>query len=930
MDIMRIQSDSDPVIGSSSSLIQRRIEFRPARRHFDGLINRSGDFKIETLNPEPALGNSGAVGGKISKGPGFFENGLDPEIQFGIFIRRIGAGLENLGNTCFLNSVLQCLTYTEPLVAYLQSGKHKNSCHVAGFCALCAIQTHVSRALQSTGRSLAPKDLVSNLRCISRNFRNARQEDAHEYMVNLLESMHKCCLPSGVPSESPSAYEKSLVHNIFGGRLRSQVKCMQCSYCSNKFDPFLDLSLEIFKADSLHKALLNFTAKELLDGGEKQYQCQRCKQKVRALKQLTVYKAPHVLTIHLKRFRAHDPGQKIVKKVSFGSTLDMRPFVSGSDEGDLKYTLYGVLVHYGWSTRSGHYSCFVRTSSGMWYSLDDNRVGQVSERTVLEQKAYMLFYVRDGRKIAPRKSVDIVQKENMKANVKENNICSIVNQYSKEMAQNVSMESRLKIADPFAVATQKDAVCVGSSKEIFAKEALFLPNSGQKMVKCSIPVKDAKVEPTSSSPLQKNSSGHSVPDSGLVEHVPSSARSGNRNGPTSSIKTDSEINDPKEKGSSETNLGVSVTISPSCSGHQNSAIDKLATSGTAQKVNVASKAEVARIASSGESADKTLGVLPGSGASMDSAQMVVKVDHVGGIPSDSVSVNSLCEKAGDSGPILVLESVELSTSSVIRNESTPIGAPDCTSHGRLKKKSHKCRITTMHIGLKISRSSLGLRKKKKLKRTKRRSLNSQSFSKEQLWGQECCPSHLGPSTSGKSGTTPLVSSNSQSKLASSSHPKNARNCNGDFLMNIIDGEFNKRLEQNGALLATEEKLHKSSDFILEANQRDARESDGSKHGKINRMMSKLIRGLEETVVARWDEMELPPQIGDSNTGEHISIGYVPDEWDEEYDRGKRKKLRLSKQTFGGPNPFQEIATKKSQLKKAKHDQSSSANQPFRI
>lgn len=58
---------------------------------------------------------------------------------------------------------------------------------------------------------------------ISRNFRNARQEDAHEYMVNLLESMHKCCLPSGVPSESPAAYEKSLVHKIFGGRLRSQV-----------------------------------------------------------------------------------------------------------------------------------------------------------------------------------------------------------------------------------------------------------------------------------------------------------------------------------------------------------------------------------------------------------------------------------------------------------------------------------------------------------------------------------------------------------------------------------------------------------------------------------------------------------------------------------------------------------------------------------
>jgi len=38
--------------------------------------------------------------------------------------------------------------------------------HVAGFCALCAIQNHVSRALQSTGRILSPEDLVGNLRCI--------------------------------------------------------------------------------------------------------------------------------------------------------------------------------------------------------------------------------------------------------------------------------------------------------------------------------------------------------------------------------------------------------------------------------------------------------------------------------------------------------------------------------------------------------------------------------------------------------------------------------------------------------------------------------------------------------------------------------------------------------------------------------------------
>jgi hypothetical protein len=47
-----------------------------------------------------------------------------------------GAGLRNLGNTCYLNSVLQCLTYTEPFVAYLQSGKHKSSCKSRAACKL--------------------------------------------------------------------------------------------------------------------------------------------------------------------------------------------------------------------------------------------------------------------------------------------------------------------------------------------------------------------------------------------------------------------------------------------------------------------------------------------------------------------------------------------------------------------------------------------------------------------------------------------------------------------------------------------------------------------------------------------------------------------------------------------------------------------------
>ena len=44
--------------------------------------------------------------------------------------RRVGAGLSNLGNTCFLNSVLQCLSYTPPLANHLLSGQHKSTCEL--------------------------------------------------------------------------------------------------------------------------------------------------------------------------------------------------------------------------------------------------------------------------------------------------------------------------------------------------------------------------------------------------------------------------------------------------------------------------------------------------------------------------------------------------------------------------------------------------------------------------------------------------------------------------------------------------------------------------------------------------------------------------------------------------------------------------------
>jgi len=111
---------------------------------------------------------------------------------------------------------------------------------------------------------------------------------------------------------------------------------------------------------------------------------------------LTIQKAPNVLTIQLKRFKTSFFGEsKINKHIEFPEILNLTPYMSKDQRSqEVLYTLYAVLVHNGYSTRSGHYYSYIRNSNNTWYCMNDANVQQVGINSVLKQEAYILFYNR--------------------------------------------------------------------------------------------------------------------------------------------------------------------------------------------------------------------------------------------------------------------------------------------------------------------------------------------------------------------------------------------------------------------------------------------------------------------------------------------------------------------------------------------------------
>jgi len=177
-----------------------------------------------------------------------------------------------------------------------------------------------------------PVKFRDNLRKLSSDFRPGQQEDAHEFLRCLLDNLHKCTLDPMSKGKGSSFDEESIVKEIFGGQLKSQLSCCECEHISETFEPFLDLSLEIDQVDHLEDALESFTKVEQIGDSEDKLTCEGCNAQVCKNKQLTLHRAPDVIAFHLKRFTTLDNSvEKIDKHVSYPLEVDLKRFHSNPD-----------------------------------------------------------------------------------------------------------------------------------------------------------------------------------------------------------------------------------------------------------------------------------------------------------------------------------------------------------------------------------------------------------------------------------------------------------------------------------------------------------------------------------------------------------------------------------------------------------------------
>mmetsp|Transcript_13758 Transcript_13758/g.33317 ORF Transcript_13758/g.33317 Transcript_13758/m.33317 type:complete len:1098 (+) Transcript_13758:142-3435(+) len=344
-------------------------------------------------------------------------------------------GMHNLGNSCFINSIVQCLNHMEPLTQYFLNGDYAKELNRrnplgSGGRVATAYAAMLKEIWSNKYSALAPRMLKQTVASFAPQFNNSYQHDSQEFCQFLMDGLHEDCNRvkekpyveelEGIGLEDAKAAieawrkhllrHDSIIVDRCQGMHRSHLTCPKCGKESVKFDAFSTISLPLtadktnINGMTLQDCVDKFLEGEQLDELNAWY-CPSCKKHVCALKMIALWSVPDILILHLKRFQFdHCTVRNDVIRSKINDTvrfpierLDLRNHVLGPiyDDAPPIYRLCGVSEHMGPTANSGHYTATVRNcKDSRWYRYNDAHVGETTADAAVTGGAYLLFYER--------------------------------------------------------------------------------------------------------------------------------------------------------------------------------------------------------------------------------------------------------------------------------------------------------------------------------------------------------------------------------------------------------------------------------------------------------------------------------------------------------------------------------------------------------
>mmetsp|Transcript_39815 Transcript_39815/g.64580 ORF Transcript_39815/g.64580 Transcript_39815/m.64580 type:complete len:894 (-) Transcript_39815:121-2802(-) len=221
-------------------------------------------YSSSNRSESPTINSSSSTSSSRYNGFGGGYGNSTASVQRGL------TGLGNLGNTCFMNSALQCLSNTPELTAFFVSDNYKddinrkNPLGMGG--ELAEEYGGLVKELWSGGRSsVSPSQFKWRLARFAPHFSGYAQHDSQELLAFLLDGLHEDLNrilqkpyietkeEEGRPDEEVAAQtwsihkrrNDSIIVDLFQAQLKSTLVCPDCGKISVTFDPFMYLSVPL-------------------------------------------------------------------------------------------------------------------------------------------------------------------------------------------------------------------------------------------------------------------------------------------------------------------------------------------------------------------------------------------------------------------------------------------------------------------------------------------------------------------------------------------------------------------------------------------------------------------------------------------------------------------------------------------------------------